>query len=143
LVAAAIDDVAAFAAGWLFGRRKLCPNTSPNKTVAGGVGAAVVTALVVWAAGRLVFDRTPLDHPGRLLTFGVLLSVAGQFGDLVLSSIKRDLGLKDLDVLIPGHGGLLDRFDSLLLVAPVAFHFVNYFVGVGVGQPVCVFTGAR
>ncbi|HVK18724.1 MAG TPA: phosphatidate cytidylyltransferase [Fimbriiglobus sp.] len=143
LLTVAVNDVAAFIAGRLFGRRKLCPNTSPNKTVAGAVGAAAVTALVMWAAGRWVFTGTPLDHTGRLIAFGVLVSVAGQFGDLVLSSIKRDLGLKDLDVLIPGHGGLLDRFDSLLLVAPVAFHFVNYFVGVGVGQPVCVFTGAR
>jgi phosphatidate cytidylyltransferase len=69
--------------------------------------------------------------------------MACQFGDLMLSSIKRDLGLKDMDVLIPGHGGLLDRFDSLILVAPMAFHAINYFVGVGVGQQVCIFSGAR
>ena len=74
---------------------------------------------------------------------GVLVSVAGQFGDLTLSSIKRDIGIKDMDVIIPGHGGLLDRFDSTLLVAPVAFHYVNYFAGPGPDPPVCILTGAR
>ena len=143
LLTVAINDVAAFTTGRLFGRRRLCPNTSPNKTTAGAAGAMVTTALVMLLAGRLVFAGTPLDHPGRLLLFGSLISVTGQFGDLVLSSIKRDLGIKDMDVVIPGHGGLLDRFDSLLLVAPVAFHFVNYFVGVGSAEPICVFTGAR
>jgi phosphatidate cytidylyltransferase len=74
---------------------------------------------------------------------GLLVSVLGQFGDLVLSSLKRDLGLKDIGVPIPGLGGLLDRFDSLLLVAPAVFHVINYFVGVGADQPICIFSGAR
>jgi phosphatidate cytidylyltransferase len=142
-LAVELNDVAAFTWGRLFGRRKLCPNTSPNKTVAGAVGAVLTTTGFVILAGRVVFDETPLDHVGRLAILGFLVSIAGQFGDLMLSSIKRDIGVKDMDVVIPGHGGLLDRFDSLLLVGPVAFHFVNYFVGVGVGQPVCIFTGAR
>ena len=135
--------MAAFTCGRLVGRRKLCPQTSPNKTVGGALGAVVVTTLFVTAFGRLVFAGTTLDHVGRLAALGVLVSDGGQFGDLVLSSVKRDIGVKDMDDLIPGHGGLLDRFDSLLLVAPVVFHAVNYFVGVGAGQPVCVFTGAR
>ena len=69
------------------------------------------------------------------------ICVVGQFGDLMLSSIKRDLGLKDTAKLIPGHGGILDRFDSLILVAPAVFHYVNYFVGIAVGQPQQIFTG--
>ena len=61
------------------------------------------------------------------------MSILGQLGDLMLSSVKRDLGIKDMGHSIPGHGGLLDRFDSLLLVAPAVFHFVGYFVGFGIG----------
>ncbi|MEM6473778.1 MAG: phosphatidate cytidylyltransferase [Planctomycetota bacterium] len=74
---------------------------------------------------------------------GLLISVFGQCGDLVISSIKRDLGVKDMAEVIPGHGGLLDRFDSLLLVAPVLFHYINYFKadGIGGGTPVRIFTG--
>jgi phosphatidate cytidylyltransferase len=143
LIAVELNDVMAFVTGKLFGRRKLCPNTSPNKTVAGAVGAVAGTTLFVVLAGRLVFDGTDLDHLGRLAVLGILVSVAGQFGDLALSSIKRDLGIKDMDVIIPGHGGLLDRFDSALLVAPVAFHYVNYFAGPGPEQPICILTGAR
>jgi phosphatidate cytidylyltransferase len=143
LIAVELNDVMAFVTGRLFGRRKLCPNTSPNKTVAGAVGAVVGTTAFVVLAGRLVFDGTDLNHVGRLAVLGILVSVAGQFGDLTLSSIKRDLGIKDMDVIIPGHGGLLDRFDSALLVAPVAFHYVNYFAGPGPEQPICIITGAR
>lgn len=143
LIAVELNDVLAFVTGRLFGRRKLCPNTSPNKTVAGAVGAVVGTTTFVVLIGPLVFEGTGLDHQGRLAVLGVLVSVAGQFGDLTLSSIKRDIGIKDMDVIIPGHGGLLDRFDSALLVAPVAFHYVNYFAGPGPDPPLCILTGAR
>ena len=143
LIAVELNDVLAFVSGRLFGRRKLCPNTSPNKTVAGSVGALVGTTVFVVLVGRLVFADTGLDHVGRLAVLGVLVSAAGQFGDLTLSSIKRDIGIKDMDVIIPGHGGLLDRFDSALLVAPVAFHYVNYFAGPGPDPPLCILTGAR
>src|SRR5437016_5943754 len=84
----------------------------------------------------------PLSIPARVL-LGALIALAAQLGDLMLAAIKRDAGVTDLDVIIPGHGGLLDRFDSMILVAPVAFHVVDYYAGVGTVQPVCVFTGAR
>ena len=77
-----------------------------------------------------VFAGTPVDRWPVLLGLGLVVSIAGQAGDLVLSSIKRDLGIKDMGAVIPGHGGWLDRFNSLLLVAPAAFHYINYFGGI-------------
>jgi len=122
LAAIALNDVAAFTWGKLIGGRKLLPNTSPNKTVSGAVGAlCTTTALVAF--------------------LGVLVSVAGQCGDLMLSSIKRDIGIKDMGAALPGHGGIMDRFNSLLLVAPAVFHLINYVVGIGEGQPTRVLTG--
>jgi phosphatidate cytidylyltransferase len=67
--------------------------------------------------------------------------VGAQAGDLMLSSIKRDIGIKDMGAILPGHGGVLDRFNSLLLVAPAAFHFIQFFVGFGMGQPARLITG--
>ncbi len=87
-----------------------------------------------------MFRGTALDSPVLLVGLGVIVSVAGQAGDLMLSSIKRDLGIKDMGTVIPGHGGLLDRFNSLLLVAPAVFHYVNYYVGFGLDQPTRLIT---
>ena len=143
LIAVGFWDVARHAVGRLVGGPLLAPHTNPDRTVSGAVGAAVVVVGFVAAAGWPVFADTPLQHPGKLVVLGLLIALAAQLGDLMLAAIKRDAGVAQLDVLIPGHGGLLDRFDSLILVAPVAFHFVNYVAGVGVGQPVCVFTHAR
>lgn len=137
-----MNDVFAFTAGRLFGRRKLCPNTSPGKTVAGALGAFVGTTALVALLGRPVFAGTPLASPIHLVALGAIVSVAGQLGDLALSSIKRDVGVKDTGTLIPGHGGLLDRFDSLLLAAPAVFHYVGYFrPGVGLDQAARIITG--
>src|SRR5439155_518493 len=108
--------------------------TSPNKTVGGALGAIVMTTPLVALGAHFVWFNTVLDTPVCLLGLGIIVSIVGQFGDLMLSSIKRDLGLKDTAKLIPGHGGILDRFDSLILVAPAVFHYVNYFVGFAVGQ---------
>lgn len=143
LVAVGYWDVARHAVGRLVGGPPLAPNTNPDRTASGAVGAAVVVVGVVVVGGWYVFAGTPLQHPGRLVLLGVLIAVAAQLGDLMLAAVKRDAGVPHLDVVIPGHGGLLDRFDSLILVSPVAFHFVNYVAGVGVGQPVCVFSHAR
>ena len=71
---------------------------------------------------------------------GFLLGISGLFGDLLMSAIKRDLGVKDMGVTIPGHGGLLDRFDSLILVAPALFHYIAYFRGFGLDQPIHIFS---
>jgi len=132
-----LNDVFAYLTGKSFGRHKLLPHTSPNKTIAGAVGAIVLTTLLAAFIGSYVFRGTTLAQPHHLIALGLLISILGQCGDLVVSSIKRDLGLKDMSAVIPGHGGLLDRFDSLLFVAPCVFHYMNYFKsnGVGLEQP--------
>ncbi|MBN2163738.1 MAG: phosphatidate cytidylyltransferase, partial [Pontiellaceae bacterium] len=114
---------------------------SPNKTLAGMLGAMSGTVVLVSVMGSAVFRGTEMDHLSRLIGLGVIISLAGQLGDLVISSIKRDLGVKDMGHVLPGHGGLLDRFDSLLLVAPAFFHYVGYFMGIGLDQPVRIFHG--
>ena len=141
LLSVELNDVFAFMVGKTLGKRKLAPNTSPKKTVAGALGALVLTTLLVMGVGSLVFEGTVLASLVHLVILGVLVSVLGQFGDLMLSSIKRDLGIKDMAATIPGHGGLLDRFDSVILVAPAVFHYINYFVGVGADQVPHVLTG--
>ena len=86
-------------------------------------GTSVLVALIAGAIFRgTLFESLPL-----LLGLGAIVSIGGQAGDLMLSSIKRDLGIKDMGTVIPGHGGMLDRFNSLLLVAPGAFHYLRYF----------------
>jgi phosphatidate cytidylyltransferase len=135
LLAVGLNDVFAYVVGKTIGGPKLLPRTSPNKTISGSVGALVLTTALVATLARPIFVGTPLDHWLLLIGLGAIVSVAGQLGDLMLSSIKRDIGIKDMGVAIPGHGGVLDRFNSLLLVAPSAFHYIGYFVGFGLDQP--------
>jgi phosphatidate cytidylyltransferase len=141
LLCVELNDVFAFVVGKTLGKRKLAPNTSPKKTVGGALGALVLTTLLMVGVGWFVFRGTALASFVHLPILGLLVSALGQFGDLMLSSIKRDLDIKDMAATIPGHGGLLDRFDSVILVAPVVFHYLNYFVGVGTDQPTRVITG--
>jgi phosphatidate cytidylyltransferase len=141
IFAVELNDIFAYICGHLFGHRKFVPNTSPNKTVGGALGAIVLTAPLFAIGAHFVWRGTALDTPVCLVGLGIIVSVVGQFSDLMLSSIKRDLGLKDTAKLIPGHGGILDRFDSLILVAPAVFHYVNYFVGFAPDQPQRIFSG--
>jgi phosphatidate cytidylyltransferase len=120
VVAVELNDVAAYTCGKLFGRHPLRGNISPNKTWEGAVGALVVSLLLAWS------PLFPFPHCGaqdRLLA-GLVVGVGGQVGDLVISVIKRDLNIKDMGTTIPGHGGILDRIDSLIYVTPLFFHFV-------------------
>ena len=142
LLTVELNDIFAYLTGKPFGKRKLLPATSPGKTVAGAVGALVCTTALTAVLGGLVLAGTPAGRPGALVVLGLLVSVAGQAGDLVLSSAKRDIGIKDMGARLPGHGGLLDRFDSLLLVAPVVFHYVGYFNGVGLTEPTRILSRA-
>lgn len=141
LLCVEFNDIAAYIAGRSLGRHRLAPNTSPNKTWGGALGALVFTCVLYAVLGRFLFAGSVLANVAHLIGLGVIISVAGQFGDLMLSSIKRDLGIKDLGVAIPGHGGLLDRFDSLILVAPAVYHYVGYFRGFGLDQETRIITG--
>lgn len=133
LVSVELNDVFAYLSGKSFGHRKLAPHTSPNKTVGGALGAVVLTTILVMVLGRVVFAGTEMQAWGALAGLGLIVSVAGQLGDLMLSAIKRDVGVKDMGVALPGHGGLLDRFDSMLLAAPAFFHYVAYVNVDGIG----------
>lgn len=113
-----IADTAAYLVGRSWGRRPLIPTVSPKKTIEGSIGgltgAAATGALGVWLFGLEV-------HPLLGAGFGIVLGVAGQLGDLVESLLKRQVGVKDTGALIPGHGGMLDRIDALLMTFPVGW----------------------
>ncbi|MBI3098783.1 MAG: phosphatidate cytidylyltransferase [Planctomycetes bacterium] len=141
LVAVQMNDVFAYGVGRSIGLAKLAPNTSPNKTLEGSIGAMLLTIPLTALLGHHLFRQTALDRPDLLLLLGAIVSVLGQLGDLTISSIKRDLGIKDMAATIPGHGGVLDRVNSLLFTTPAVFHFVNYCVGIGVDQPKRILSG--
>ncbi len=122
LVVTELNDVAQFVSGKLLGRHRLIPKVSPKKTWEGFLGGLVVTALVAAGLGLLL---PPLPAWGAAAT-GLLLSAAGLVGDLTVSALKRDLGIKDSGNVIPGHGGILDRLDSLTYTAPIFFHLIWY-----------------
>lgn len=143
LLTVELNDVFAFIVGKSLGRRKLAPNTSPGKTMAGGLGALVLTTVMTVLLGSYVFRGTVVAEPLNLIVLGLIISIGGLFGDLMLSAVKRDVGVKDMGASIPGHGGLLDRFDSLILVAPAAFHFIGYLIGIGQDEPPRIYTGGR
>lgn len=129
LLAVALNDVFAFCVGKLVGGPRLLPRTSPGKTVAGAVGAMVLTTMLVGGIAHAIAPETAFTRPGRLTGLGLLISVLGQLGDLVFSAIKRDLGIKDMGTTLPGHGGWLDRFDSLVLVPVPVFYYLSHHLG--------------
>ena len=120
-VVAFASDAGAYFVGLRFGKHKLAPVVSPNKTIEGALGGIVV-AMLGMLLYALVLDLIPggfrVNYPLALL-YGLVGSLAGMFGDLCFSVIKRQTGIKDYGNLIPGHGGVLDRFDSLMTVAPL------------------------
>lgn len=122
-LAVSLNDVAAYATGKLFGRTPVVSNVSPRKTWEGAIGSIVVTAVVV----GLLCSWLPQFGIVQKVLAALIVGVGGQFGDLTISVIKRDIGIKDMGALFPGHGGLLDRFDSLIFVSPLFFHMVAYF----------------
>ncbi len=119
------NDVAQFLWGKALGRHKVIPKVSPGKTVEGLVGGVLTT---VGLAMLLSPWLTPMS-PAWAALVGFLIGVGGFVGDVVISALKRDLGTKDSGALLPGHGGILDRLDSLTYTAPIFFHFVRYMYG--------------
>ena len=116
-------DAAAYYVGKTWGSRPLAPRLSPNKTVEGFLGGLVVAPLIAWLAHLWVLPvLTPID----CLILGILFTALGLLGDLSESALKRQAGVKDSGTLIPGHGGLLDRVDSLLLNAPVFYYYMTF-----------------
>ena len=119
-------DSGAHLVGRRYGVRRLAPHVSPNKTIEGSLGGIASAVLVTFVF--MLFDRNVAapHHMFVMLLFTVFFSIAGQFGDLVESAIKRHFGVKDSGKFIPGHGGVLDRFDSMLFVFPL-MHFFGLF----------------
>jgi phosphatidate cytidylyltransferase len=118
-----LGETAAYLVGSTLGRYKLAPVISPRKTVEGALAQLVVSVLAAFGARALFFPSLP---PGSAVAVGLLLGVVGQAGDLLESAIKRSVGTKDTGRLIPGHGGMLDRVDSLLVNTPVLFYYATY-----------------
>jgi phosphatidate cytidylyltransferase len=120
-----LSDTLAMFVGKAVGKRQLAPTVSPNKTVAGFLGG-IVGGLII--AVILKFWRLSEIDFALLIIPGLLVSIVGQLGDLVESCWKRAVDIKDSSSIIPGHGGVLDRFDSLLFASPVLFFFLKFFV---------------
>lgn len=120
-------DIGAYMIGRKYGKQKLWPDISPNKTVEGALGG-IVCAVVVAILFLLVYPgKLYFGHNSLVMIFlTIILSVVGQFGDLVESAIKRHYGVKDSGNILPGHGGILDRFDSMLFVFPI-MHLLGIF----------------
>ena len=118
----ALNDVAQYCAGKLLGQRKVVPRVSPGKTVEGLLGGIAVTTALATTLAPLLTPFSPIESLGA----GLLVALAGFLGDVVVSALKRDLGLKDSGTAIPGHGGVLDRVDSLTMTAPLFFHYLYY-----------------
>jgi phosphatidate cytidylyltransferase len=123
IFATAVCDVSAFTFGKIFGRRPLRSEISPNKTWEGALGAFAVAMILPWVL-RFSF---PFFGPRELILTGLIVGIGGQLGDLSISVIKRDIGTKDMAATIPGHGGILDRIDSLIYAAPLFMHMAGYY----------------
>lgn len=117
-----LNDVAQYIWGKSLGRRKIVPAVSPNKTWGGFLGGVGTTMFLAWLLGPVL---TPMNFSQSVLA-GLIISVGGFFGDINLSALKRDLGIKDTGSILPGHGGILDRVDSLTYTAPLFFHYIYY-----------------
>ncbi|NLN41318.1 MAG: phosphatidate cytidylyltransferase [Clostridiales bacterium] len=122
-------DTFAYFVGRAFGKNKLCPSISPNKTVEGSLGGLIGSIIVSTIFGLILNNSINLDvHLYHFGIIGLLGGILSQFGDLCASSIKRYCGIKDFGNLLPGHGGLLDRFDSLLFVMPAIYIYYLTFL---------------
>lgn len=132
LCGAWLADSGAYFAGTFFGKRKLCPEVSPKKTVEGFVGGVLVTGLLFILINSIYsailprfFDSEVSVNYFKVFLLGIVLAVVGTIGDLSASVLKRQCGIKDYGNIMPGHGGAMDRFDSVLFVAPCFYAFIS------------------
>ena len=124
LAAIWVCDSAAFFGGTALGKHKLFPRISPNKSWEGALLGFLFAILTMLLAKLIVLDFLSWTN---VIVLGIIIGIIGQLGDLVESSIKRDAGIKDSSSIIPGHGGIFDRFDSLLFSAPAIWLYLKYF----------------
>jgi phosphatidate cytidylyltransferase len=118
-----LNDVLQYVWGRTLGRRKVIESVSPKKTVEGLVGGALSTTVIAVLLAPLLTPLTRMDS----IAVGLMIGFGGFLGDVTISAVKRDIGVKDTGTMIPGHGGILDRIDSLLFTAPLFFHFMAFF----------------
>ena len=131
VIAAFGSDICAYFTGYFLGKHKMAPNLSPKKTIEGAVGGLLGSSLLSMAFGLIFVKDSTLSHPALVFfLLGLLGGAAGMAGDLTASMFKRKMGIKDYGNLIPGHGGIMDRFDSVIFAAPVVYYTI------------CVVTGA-
>ncbi len=128
------SDTAAYFCGTFLGKHKLIPKVSPKKTIEGSVGAVICTALLC-ALYLFILDKLGYafivatgEAYIRIAVVGLLASILSQFGDLCASAIKRDAQIKDYGWIFPGHGGFMDRFDSVIYIAPVVYYLCSYII---------------
>jgi phosphatidate cytidylyltransferase len=118
-----LNDVAQYVWGKTLGRHKVVPTVSPNKTVEGLIGGIVTTTVLAVLLAPLL---TPLTQ-AHTIAAGLMIGAGGFLGDITISAVKRDIGVKDAGTMLPGHGGVLDRINSLTFTAPMFFHFVRFY----------------
>lgn len=124
------NDCAQYVWGKSLGRSKVLPTVSPKKTYAGWIGGILTTTALAMMIAPYLTPMRAGAHPWRdPLLAGLIIAMAGFIGDVTISALKRDLGVKDSGTLLPGHGGILDRIDSLTYTAPLFFHFIRYLYG--------------
>jgi len=117
-------DTFAYISGNLFGKNKLCPNISPKKTIEGAIGG------IIGSTGLIIIYSIyyNIDSIWKMIILSIICSIASQLGDLTASKIKRVSGIKDYGFIIPGHGGILDRFDSIIFTTPVIYYYISSFL---------------
>jgi phosphatidate cytidylyltransferase len=121
IVAVVANDIGALVVGQQVGRAPVAPSVSPGKTIEGVIGGAVSSIVVSWLLLVVLLDLTPWDS-GKALALGAVVAVVAPLGDLCESMLKRDLGVKDMGSVLPGHGGIYDRFDAMLFALPAAYY---------------------
>ena len=124
-------DTGAYFSGYFLGKNKLCPALSPKKTVEGAIGGIVTASVLCLLYGLWINRFYPIVGVNVLLLCGLVGffgSILSEIGDLAASSVKRQVGIKDYGNLLPGHGGVLDRFDSVILTTPVLYYIMLFLI---------------